>query len=188
MAKYLIVYGTKEGQTAKIAQRIADTITKGGNNADIYDAKKAPATLSVDGYTGVLVGSSIHAGQWSTAVRNFVRKNQSGMDGIPSAFFSVSLAATGKDTTRLNSQVESFFKATGWHPKTVENFAGCLAYTKYGFIMRFLMAQGARFQSQPTDTSKDHEFTNWDEVTQFATRFVEQSQRGPPPETATSGD
>jgi menaquinone-dependent protoporphyrinogen oxidase len=180
MSKYLIVYGTKEGHTAKIAQRISDVIRQHGHTIDIYDARKLPASLSLDGYNGILVGLSIHMFQWSSAARNFVRNNKHQLEITQSAFFSVSLTAANKDLnarSQLDYWIEKFFDATGWHPKVIGNFAGCLAYTRYGFFTRFVMKSIARSQNESTDTSKDHEFTNWEEVIKFAEDFVQQTQQ-----------
>jgi menaquinone-dependent protoporphyrinogen oxidase len=46
--------------------------------------------------------------------------------------------------------------------------AGRLAYTQYGILTRLLMTWIARRQGGPTDTSRDHELTNWDEVARLA--------------------
>ena len=183
MAKYLIVYGTKEGQTAKVAQHIADVIKQEGRTTDMYDVRKAPASLTIDGYTGVLIGSSIHYGQWSSDVRTFVRNNKSHIEAVPSAFFTVSLTAAKKDpegATLANEWAQKFLDSTGWHPRTTVNFAGCLAYTKYGFCTKILMRCIASSQHQPTDTTKDHEFTNWNQVAEFAKTFVREAEESPP--------
>jgi menaquinone-dependent protoporphyrinogen oxidase len=74
MSKYLIVHGTKEGQTAKIANKIVDFVRQHGLQADIYDARKVPATFQFDEYTGALIGSSIHMFQWSSPTIRFVRR------------------------------------------------------------------------------------------------------------------
>lgn len=179
MSKYLIVYGTKEGQTAKIAERIGDIIRQLGHTVDIFDARNTSKSLSVDGYNGILVGSSIHMMQWSNDARNFVRDNITPIKNVSSAFFSVSMAAAGKDpkaASGVNQWVQKFLDSTSWHPKTVGNFAGCLAYTKYGFITRWFMKSIAWAQNQPTDTSKDYEYTDWDQVKTFAEDFVQQTE------------
>ena len=182
MAKYLIVYGTEEGQTAKISQRIAEVITQEGHEVDVYDARKLPESLSIEGYAGVLVGSSIHMLQWSAAAHRFVCDNRARLDGVPSAFFSVSGAASSDDPksksiANLNSWVQKFFDTTGWHPKKTVNFAGSIAYTKYSFFTKLLQIAIAYSTNGPTDTSKDWEFTNWDNVTEFAKDFVQESQQ-----------
>ena len=50
--------------------------------------------------------------------------------------------------------------------------AGRLAYTQYGFLTRFIMKWIARRQGGPTDTTRDYEFTNWDNVTRLADTVV----------------
>jgi menaquinone-dependent protoporphyrinogen oxidase len=175
MSKYLIIYGTREGQTAKIAEAIGDVVRQHGKQIDIYDAKKVPTTFQFEGYNGTLIGSSIHAGQWSSPAIHFARRYKTQLDKIPSAFFSVSMTAGSPnpdERAKLEPYVQKVFIKSGWHPETVENFAGSLAYTKYGYFTRWLMQCIARSHGQSADTSHDVEFTNWDQVRNFAEDFV----------------
>jgi len=179
MSKYLIVYGTKEGQTAKIANKIVDVVHQRGHQVDIYDARKIPATFQFDGYTGALIGSSIHMLQWSSPAIQFVRRYKTQLDKTPSAFFSVSMtaaSATPEERSKLDPYVQKFFDKTGWRPKIVGNFAGSLAYTKYGFLTRWFMqrVQKAKGDGAEIDTSHDIEFTDWKQVTKFADDFINQ--------------
>ena len=57
---------------------------------------------------------------------------------------------------------------TGWRPGQVTILAGRLAYTKYGWLMRWVMKRIARKAALAIDTSRDHEYTNWDEVGRLA--------------------
>ena len=41
---------------------------------------------------------------------------------------------------------------------------GRLAYREYNFLVRFLIKRIAKKEGGPTDTSRDHELTDWDEV------------------------
>ena len=58
-----------------------------------------------DDYHGVIVGASIHMGKHDKHVVEFVRKNREMLERLPSAFFSVSLAAHG-DTEEAEGYVE----------------------------------------------------------------------------------
>ena len=58
MTKIFIPYGTTEGQTAKIAQYIADVIRDHGHEGEPVDITQSPDTLP-DGYDGVIVGEHI---------------------------------------------------------------------------------------------------------------------------------
>jgi len=40
--------------------------------------------------------------------------------------------------------------------------AGALSYTKYNFLVRFVMKRIAKAQGASTDTSRDHELTDWE--------------------------
>jgi menaquinone-dependent protoporphyrinogen oxidase len=188
MSKYLIVYGTKEGQTAKIADKIGEVIRQRGYQTDIYDARKIPTTFQFDGYTAALVGSSIHMMKWSAPVLQFVRRYKFQLEKVPSAFFSVSMtaaSATQEERSKLEPYVQKFFDKSGWRPSTVGNFAGSLAYTKYGFFTRWVMQRIAQSkgESSNTDTSHDIEFTDWEQVSKFANDFVTQVEAKSTPAT-----
>ena len=90
------------------------------------------------GYDGVIVGGSIHMGKHDKHVVEFVRNNRDILEGLPSAFFSVSLAAQG-DTEEAEGYVQQFEEETGWPRTKIALFGGALLYTRYGFIKRHMM-------------------------------------------------
>jgi menaquinone-dependent protoporphyrinogen oxidase len=90
----------------------------------------------------------------------------------PSAFVSVSGAAAGSPD-QARECVEEFFRQTGWHPAIWATFAGAMAYTQYGPVLRWIMKLISRRQGGPTDTSRDHEMTDWAAVDQFAERLAQ---------------
>lgn len=173
MAKVLIPFGTTEGQTAKIAEVIAEVIHDSGHSADAVDIAHLPDTLP-RGYDAVIIGASIHMGRHDKHVVRFVRKNQTALDRLPSAFFSVSLAAHG-DTQEAQGYINQFQEETGWHPDEVALFGGALLYTQYGFIKRQMMNKIARDKpgNLGTDTSRDYIYTEWDAVKRFAEHFAD---------------
>jgi menaquinone-dependent protoporphyrinogen oxidase len=56
----------------------------------------------------------------------------------------------------------------GWHPDHIMCIPGRLAYTKYRWLTLFVMKRIARKEGAPTDTSRDYELTNWEEVAHLA--------------------
>jgi menaquinone-dependent protoporphyrinogen oxidase len=173
MTKILIAYATTEGQTAQIADRLADVIRKRGVEAEALDLKRSK-DVSLDGYDAVIVGGSIHMGKHQEDVADFVRKNRAVLERRPSAFFSVSLAAHG-DMANAEAYVENFEQQTGWHPTKVGLFSGALLYRKYGLLKRYMMKRIVRDKpgGVSTDTSRDHVYTDWDQVKRFAEDFLE---------------
>ena len=176
MIRVLIPYGTSEGQTARIAEYLADVIRGQGHEAYPVDVKRSGAP-GPDGYDAVIVGASVHMGKHENYVRDFVRENRDTLERLPSAFFSVSLAAhdnTEEARHEVKGYVEEFVRQTGWRPSKVGLFAGALLYTRYGFFKRWIMRKIARDKGNPdTDTSRDYVYTDWDSVKRFAEEFLE---------------
>jgi len=81
-----------------------------------------------------------------------------------------------KAKERLDRQVSGYLERTGWHPARKVHFAGCVAYTKYGFFTRRMMMGIAKASHESTDTSVDHEYTDWDKVTEFVNEFVAEAE------------
>ena len=172
MTKILIPYGTAEGQTAKIAEFIADVIRGHGDEVEAVDIREVRDATPV-GYDGVIVGASIHMGKHDRHVVDFVRKNHDMLERLPSAFFSVSLAAHG-DAEEAEDYVEQFEQETGWRPAKIALFGGALLYTHYGFVKRHMMKRIARDKPGHlgTDISRDYVYTEWDGVKRFAEDFL----------------
>jgi menaquinone-dependent protoporphyrinogen oxidase len=173
MTKILIAYGTTEGQTARIADHIADAIRKRGVEAQALDLKRS-TDVSLEDYDGVIVGGSIHMGKHQDHVVDFVRANRFALERLPSAFFSVSLAAHG-DMENAEAYVANFEQQTGWRPTKVGLFSGALLYHQYGLLKRYMMKRIVRDTpgGLSTDTSRDHLYTDWDQVRRFAEDFLE---------------
>ena len=171
MARIVLVYGTAEGQTGRIAVFLGEVIRGAGTEIDIVDLKRSDLPR-LDDYDGVIVGASIHMGKHERYVADFVGRNRAVIDLRPSAFFSVSLAAHG-DIENAERYVDEFEKETGWRPGKVAMFSGALLYTQYGFVKRRLMRQIAKDKGNlATDTSRDWVYTEWDGITRFAEDFL----------------
>ncbi|VII95334.1 hypothetical protein [Arthrobacter sp. DR-2P] len=171
MAKIYIPYGSLEGQTAQIAEYIADVIRAHGHEAETADLKHNARSLP-DGQDGIIVAASVHMGKHEGFVADFVRENRAELEQVPSALVSVSLAAHG-DAANAESQVAQFEEETGWHPKHVAMFGGALLYTHYNFLKRQLMKKIVKDQGSPDlDTSRDYIYTEWDGVKHFTEDFL----------------
>ncbi|MCX2749590.1 protoporphyrinogen oxidase [Arthrobacter sp. MI7-26] len=172
MKRIFITYGTSEGQSAKIANFIADVLRERGHDVTVLDVKEAGNRIP-GGCDGVIVGSSVHVGKHDSHVVDFVRKNKDVLSRMPSAFFSVSLAAHG-DLAEAGQYIQQFEDESAWQPGKVALFGGALAYTQYGFIKRHLMKRiaGSKPGNLGTDMSRDYVYTEWDGVKRFAEDFA----------------
>ena len=171
--RVLIVYGTTGGHTRKVAQMIGDTLADGGVNADVVAAGEAG--LALQPYAGIIVAASVHAGQYQKAVVEWLRARSRDFGDRPTAFVSVCLGVLQKDDPKvaadLDAIVQRFKNDTGWQPASVTQVAGALLYTRYNFFTRWIMKRIVRKAGGDTDTSRDYEYTNWDDVRAFAGAF-----------------
>ena len=103
MAKVLILYGTTEGQTA-VSPRSSPTSSAKWDTRRTSSTSRGVRPLP-DGYDAVIIGASIHMGRHDKHVVEFVHKNLDILARLPSAFFSVSLAAHG-DTQEAEGYVD----------------------------------------------------------------------------------
>lgn len=171
MAKILVIYGTAYGQTQRIARRIADRLTAHGHGVCLYQGDNLPSHLLVDEYDAFVIAASIIRGRHQRYIRDFVRRHTVRLNAAPSAFVSVCGSARGLPA-QAREYIDDFLRQTGWRPRFAASFAGCMAYTQYGPILRWITRMVSRRRGGPTDTTRDHEMTDWDAVDRFAARVA----------------
>jgi menaquinone-dependent protoporphyrinogen oxidase len=171
----LIVYGTSHGHTAKVARYVTDQLRAAGDAITLANVADLPRDTRLADFDGVVVGSPILYGRHRRAVRRFVLTHRDTLNALPSAFFSVSGSAAGRTEAERDAArtcVDQFLRETGWHPGLTKLVGGAMAYTKYGPLLRWVTRRAAQKSGGPTDTSRDHEFTDWEDVRRFAEAFA----------------
>ena len=176
MPSILIPYGTGEGQTEKVAERIADELGGLGHDVTTVDVKEVGTDLDLDEFDAVLVGASIHAGKHQKAVRKWASANRDALARKPNGFFQVSLSSADAENEESAAEaaryVDELIEATGWRPDRIGLFGGALRFSEYGFLMRAMMRFIAKRSYPEADTSGDVEFTDWESVEAFADEFA----------------
>ena len=170
-----ILYATREGQTQRIAARIADDLRLRGVEGDLLDNRVA----------GPIDWSRYHAGHHEPEMIALVKAHRSELERLGASFISVTLSEAGVEDPRrtdavrrqamadVRQMLDVFVAETGWRPARMFPVAGALTYSKYNIFVRFIMKRIARKQGAPTDTSRDYEFTDWQAVDGFAREFAE---------------
>jgi menaquinone-dependent protoporphyrinogen oxidase len=171
MSKLLIVYGTTDGHTRRIAQRIADVGKEFGHTPFVVDAAARPVLARSDA-DAIIVCAPIRKQRHPKAVRDFVRINRRLLQHLPSAFFSVSLSVAGGDEKGPRKIVDAFLKETGWHPAMVRLVAGALMYRRYGWWTRRVMQLIAWRAGGDTDTRHNYEYTDWQRLAEDVEEFL----------------
>jgi menaquinone-dependent protoporphyrinogen oxidase len=174
MANVIVVYGTTEGQTAKIAQHIADAGRGLGHHVEVVHAAELGERTDLGAYGAAVVGASLHEGRYQRSIVNFVKAQHAWLAAHPTAFFSVSLGAASSDPSE-RAEVErisaEFIAGCDFRPRVVASLAGALKYTQYNWLKRALLRHISSREGGPTDVAQDYELTDWSEVDRFAHGF-----------------
>jgi len=173
MPRILIVFGTTDGQTAKIASVLAAHLRSDGLSVSVVDAAGTPPDPL--GFDGVIVAASLHARGYQRAVQAWVRTHAASLNRIQTAFVSVCLGVLQHDPKvdgDLRAIIDEFLASTNWKPSTTKIVAGALKYTQYGFLKRWAMKRIVTKAGGDTDTSRDYEYTDWEDLRRFARTFA----------------
>ena len=180
MTHILVVYGTTDGHTRKIAQVLAENLRAQFCSVDIVDSAGMLRRLSPEGYDGVIVAASVHIGDYQRALGTWVRTHAQTLNLLPTAFLSVCLAVLEKGTKprqEILRIMRRFLDRCGWQPTITKMVAGALPYTRYSWIKRMMMRRIVAKAGGDTDTSRDYEYTDWNDLRAFSCDFAELTAR-----------
>ena len=187
MARILILFGTSEGHTARIAESVADTLRARGDDVDIVEASREGPSPSL--YDAIVVAASVHGGRYQRHVRRWVSANVHVLGHKPTAFVSVSLGVLQQDPAvqrEVQAIVNRFLLSTEWRPAITKKVAGALMYRKYSWLKRLVMKRIAAKAGGDTDTSRNWEYTDWNELRAFAEQFAVLVHGGAAPKVLSS--
>jgi menaquinone-dependent protoporphyrinogen oxidase len=172
--KILVAYASRHGQTRRIAEAMAQRMRERGHAAELLELPRFGAPR-VAGWDAVVVGSPLYARQHLRRVAGFATRRREELARVPTAFFSVSLSAASRDErgrSDAEAAVDGFLAATRFAPGLRACFAGALRYRAYNFIVRAIMKRISATNGGDTDTSRDHEYTDWNQVEAFTDAFL----------------
>lgn len=104
--RLLIAYATYAGSTQEVAVDIGKTLGERGFAVDVIPVLEKP---QVDGYDYVLIGSAVHGSKWLAEALEFVETNQTALNRVPVALFSLCLAGMATDETQLASARDAIY-------------------------------------------------------------------------------
>ena len=167
-----VLYATTEGQTRRIAERLAHHLRERGLDATAIaiDSPEASA-IAWDRVQGVCLGASLHLQRHQAAALEFVKAHHAELSARPSLFYSVSLSAASKildERLAAERLAADLPRKAGWEPSRIASVAGRLAYTRYGRLTRWFMRRIARKEGASVDMTRDHEYTDWAQVAALA--------------------
>ena len=173
MAKVLLLYSTTDGHTVEICKRLGKVIEGEGDTVELANVADGPDLGNLE-FDKVVIGASIRYGKHQKAVYDFVRDNQATLEAHPNALFSVNVVARKpeKNTPETNPYVKKFLRKIPWKPRLVGVFAGRLDYEIYDAVDRNIIRLIMWLTGGPTDLQTKVEYTDWDEVRQYASKII----------------
>jgi menaquinone-dependent protoporphyrinogen oxidase len=172
--RILICYATTEGQTRKIADFVADLVTKSGHEPAVFDATVVSELEPARSGAAILTGS-VHIGRYQTALVHRIHQWRDALNAMPSAFISVSMAAASEDShdrAEVDELCQKMLQAAGWRPTMTLHAAGAIRFSQYDFFKRMVMRLLARQMGRHVDPHGDNEYTDWDSVRRFVEAFL----------------
>jgi len=179
MKRALILYATREGQTEKVARRIAAHLQASDVVPLLLNARNLSQAEPIDltRFELLVFGASMHAGGLESELVEYINAHAALIEARRRAFFLVLLSAAARERdireqwladarNKLDDQLAVHFA-------DVEMIAGALRYSKYARPLKWMMRRIARQAGEDTDTSRDYEYTDWNEVERYAARLAD---------------
>ena len=170
----LIIYGTTEGQTRKIAEWTATHSRERGQQVELRDSAGLASGLDLATFHAFIIAASVHQECHQDTITNFASAHHKLLNTKPSAFISVSLSAVLQDgSTEAQRYVDSFVSQTGWHPRMTLLLGGALRFTEYDYFQEQIVKFVVMKRGGAASTARDREFTDWNALAGFVDVFLE---------------
>ena len=177
LKKILVLYATREGQTHKIADRIAQHLSLDNSQVQLLNAREVELTaqLDLESFDLLIFGASMHAGGLEPEIIKFVNQHRQIIAQQQRSFFLVLLSAATKDdqlrSTWLADALKKMKQQIQVEFQDIELIAGALQYSKYPLPLKWVMKRIAQQAGEGTDFSQDYEYTDWEQVKAYADRL-----------------
>ena len=99
MKKILVTYTTNAGSTSKVAETIADEISKTNSSVEVLPLEKV---TTLKDYTAVVLGAPMILG-WHRGALAFLKRNQDSLSQVPVALFVTCMNLTSTGESSINN-------------------------------------------------------------------------------------
>jgi len=168
----LVVFASRAGATAEIAERIGERVARAGHHVVVR-----PVTDSVDParHDAVVLSSAVYMGHWLKEATGFARRNRPALSGRPLWLFSSGPLGTeqlddeGRDLREVSAPKELPELLETLQPRDHRVFFGALDPHRLSLTHRSLRALPAGRRILP-----EGDFRDWREVDSWATGIATQ--------------
>ncbi len=178
--RVLIAYGSRYGSTEEIAHRLAGFLGEEGMEATVLDVKRERRWPSLEGYDGVIVGSSVKISKWMREPLEFLRRKRGELEGKKVALFvSCMSVLVDPDHARVEL-LEKVMEETGVEADMYMTFGPLMdlgSGSRMGFLDKRIAGSVlmglSKEQGMEFDAKGRNDFRDWEKIRGFAHRFSE---------------
>jgi menaquinone-dependent protoporphyrinogen oxidase len=161
--RVLVAYASKHGATAKIAERIGQALQVAGFAVDV---RLASQVRDLTGYAGIVLGSTVYAGQWRREAIHFLETHEQALANCPVWLFSSGPTGAGDLTAvmkgwRLPESLQPIVDR--FQPRDIAFFGGTLDLTKLNLLEKLLVE---------AVKTPGVDFRHWDMICSWATAIA----------------
>jgi len=170
--KALVVYGSRYGTAAEIAEEIARVIKEEGVEVDLADIRRRK-DCDASPYDLVIVGSGIKMGKWTKGSLKFLQNNKSILAEKKVALF-VSCGAANEEDSRAEGQEKYLDEVAAKNLVNQPVATGLFGSVydpdaKHGIIFNFTQRFIKKdLKEKGLDPSKRHDYRDWDGIRSWA--------------------
>jgi menaquinone-dependent protoporphyrinogen oxidase len=171
-----LFYATRDGQSRRIAERIAVCLAESRILVPPRDLAVAfPAPAEVAACRLVVVVAAVRYGRHLAEAERFCAAYRELLARVPLAFVSVNLTARepGRDTVEGNRYPRKMLVRHRLRPVLAAAVAGRLDYPRYGWLDGRIIQLIMAITGRPTDPRNCVEFTVWQAVHAMAARVAD---------------
>ncbi len=164
MNKILIVYASRCGSTAEIANAIGAELCQRGKSVDIQHVEDV---VDVSGYDAVVLGSAVRMGRWLPAAVKFAEEHGEELNQVPTACFTVHLEALDESEASRKQRV-SYLDAVRPFLNTQDEafFAGKLDFSRLNWFDRMISKMRG---------AQEVDLRDWQKVRAWADQLFQES-------------
>lgn len=171
-----LFYASRDGQSRRIAERIAARLAERGIVAQPHDlGAGSPVSDALAQARLVVVVAAVRYGKHLPEAERFLAFYRKQNAPPPLVLLSVSLVARkpGKDTVEGNAYLRKSIARHRLSPALAMCFAGRLDYARYGWLDKQIIRLIMKLTGGPTEPDACVEYTAWDVVDDVSGRIAE---------------
>lgn len=171
--KVLIVYGTIEGHTAKIAQFVEQKAQEMGHDVSLFDTTKRRAPVALEDVDRVVLAASVHERRHPQEFEVFVTAHRELLMERPTLMLSVSLSAAFEDgMAEAREYLIEMKMRTDFTPGEEVLVAGAVKTSSYDYFASQILRHVVLRDRDYDPGQGDHDFTDWDALETTLDRFL----------------